>query len=53
MALISRLLTETHLPISEVCQRAGYATLSAFYKAFKRVYGVSPSEYRNTKNEKK
>ena len=53
MLLITRLLTDTTMPISEICERAGYATTSAFYKAFKRVYGVSPSEYRNAKNEKK
>lgn len=49
MLLIAHLLTETHLPISEICEHAGYATPSAFYKAFKRVYGVTPSEFRNEK----
>ena len=46
MQLITRLLTETSLPVAEISEQAGYSTVSAFYKAFKRVHGMTPTDYR-------
>lgn len=44
----SSLLRNTAMSIREVCEQSGYNTLSTFYKAFKRVYGVTPTQYRRT-----
>ena len=33
------MLTETELPIREICLSCGYASLNTFYKAFQRAYG--------------
>lgn len=46
MRLITRLLEETDLPVSDIGAHAGYNTPSTFFKAFKRMYGVTPGEYR-------
>ena len=40
------LLRNTHTPISEICYTVGYETPESFIRAFKKSYGVSPSQYR-------
>ena len=40
------LMLDTNRPISEVATLCGFDDASAFSHAFKRVYGVSPSQYR-------
>ena len=40
------LMLDTNRPISEVALLCGFDDASAFSHAFKRVYGVSPSQYR-------
>lgn len=40
------LMLDTNLPISEVATLCGFDDASAFSHAFKRVYGVSPTQYR-------
>ena len=40
------LLETSAYSIDEIAQQAGYADLSGFHRAFKRHYGISPSEYR-------
>lgn len=46
MEKIIQYMRETDLPISEICLRCGYSSSNSFYKAFKRIYGVSPNSYR-------
>lgn len=47
------LLTSTNMPVSEVAGDSGFDSSNSLYKAFKKVYGVSPSVYRESrKNEK-
>jgi transcriptional regulator GlxA family with amidase domain len=46
MAHAAELLRNTGLPVKEVGRRVGYGDASQFTKAFKRAYGVSPSESR-------
>lgn len=41
------LLKESEKYIKDVCDEAGYTNLNTFYKAFKRYYGVTPSDYRS------
>ena len=46
MARAAELLVSTDIPVKEVARRVGYQEPSQFTKAFKRVYGVTPSEFR-------
>ena len=46
MDKIIEYMRETNLPISDICIRCGYSSSNSFYKAFKRIYGVSPNAYR-------
>ena len=39
-------LTYSRMPIAEIATRAGYSSLEAFSRSFKKVYGQSPSAYR-------
>jgi len=39
-------LSESQAPISEIASRVGYSDLSAFDRAFARITGMSPREYR-------
>lgn len=41
-----KLLTETSLPITDVCFDSGFNNFSHFNKYFKRITGKSPSNYR-------
>lgn len=41
------LLTTTFLSVKEIVRRVGLTDESHFVRDFKRIYGVTPSEYRN------
>ena len=41
------LLTTTFLSVKEIVRRVGCTDESHFVRDFKRVYGVTPSDYRN------
>jgi len=45
-------LRETQVPISEIALRVGYSELSAFDRAFSRLAGMTPRQYRATKARK-
>lgn len=47
----SDLLYNTDLPIRNIAYSCGYSDPLAFSKAFKKIKGVSPKEYRNNKDE--
>jgi len=47
MQQAATLLTSTFLSVKEVVRRVGGTDESHFVRDFKRIYGVTPSEYRN------
>ena len=40
------LLSETTLPVREICMLSGFADASYFSTVFRRYEGISPAEYR-------
>lgn len=47
MQQAATLLTSTFLSVKEIVRRVGCTDESHFVRDFKRIYGVTPSEYRN------
>ena len=45
----AQLLANTQLPINEIADRVGFITARNFSTQFKKMYGVTPSEYREPK----
>jgi AraC family transcriptional regulator, transcriptional activator of the genes for pyochelin and ferripyochelin receptors len=45
MVQAKQLLEEQRMNVNEVARAVGYASRSTFYKAFKKKFGVSPSNY--------
>ncbi len=43
----SLLLKNTNLPVSEIANNVGYSDALNFSKAFKKAYGINPTNYRN------
>lgn len=41
------LLETTHLSVNDICTKIGFVNTNYFYTAFKKYYGVSPTEWRN------
>lgn len=49
MKRAAELLGRSDVPIGETSVRCGYGSAHSFRRAFKRVYGVGPAEYRTLK----
>ena len=43
-----RLLRETELPAAEIARLAGYGNPGKFSGAFRQMFGITPTQYRNT-----
>lgn len=49
LSLAKSLIVEGQ-PMSRICSMIGFHDYSSFYKAFKKQYGISPSEYKQLQN---
>ena len=47
----AKLLKESDMNISEIAQHIGFSSRSYFARSFKAVYGMSPTEYKETKSQ--
>ena len=41
-----QLLTQTDLPVTEICERVGFASLQHLYQVFSKAEGMPPRKYR-------
>ena len=46
------LLSGTSMPVADIATNSGFDSSNSLYKAFKKVYGVSPTAYRSSRGEK-
>ncbi|UUZ97347.1 helix-turn-helix domain-containing protein [Paenibacillus sp. P25] len=49
MSKAKELLAKTNLPVYEIAERVGYSSSNTFCRAFKRINGISTSEFRRSK----
>ena len=52
MEKAKNLLLSTSLSVSEIAETLGFNNLYAFSRFFKRLFGVSPTQFKNKENEK-
>jgi AraC-type DNA-binding domain-containing proteins len=45
------MLRETTLPIANICSAVGFDDIPYYNRTFKKLKGISPKDYRFTKNE--
>lgn len=46
----ANLLRTSRLSVEEIIDRVGYSDISNFYRNFKKIYQMTPAEYRNSSN---
>ena len=50
LSYVAQSLLKTDTSVQEIAEHAGFFNLNTFYKAFKRVYGMTPTQYRDTRS---
>ncbi len=51
MTYAAHRLTMTNVPIKTICYNCGYNAIGHFYKVFKKHYGMTPKDYRQTNHK--
>ncbi len=51
MSRAVHLLSTTDMSIADIAYGVGYSSVSGFYEAFEKHYGISPGNYRNHRHE--
>ena len=51
MHAAQEMLTSTDCSVGQIANEIGYAQPATFMRAFKKVYGMSPTAYRNMAQE--
>lgn len=46
MAKVVEMLETTEMSVTEICYQTGFHNINYFNKVFKKIYGISPSQYR-------
>jgi AraC-like DNA-binding protein len=46
LGIAKELLTATEMSISEIVEYVNFSSVSFFYCRFKKIYGITPAEYR-------
>lgn len=49
MELAKQCLENTSMPVQDIVPYCGYTNTNTFFKAFKRTFGITPSEYRRSR----
>ena len=52
MAAARELLNDIRYSVEDIASKVGYSNYATFYRAFTREYGVSPTEYREKKQDR-
>lgn len=47
------LLKNTDYPVQQICEQAGYANNTYFYRLFRQTYGVTPKKWRDSERKQK
>ena len=53
MGHAASMLTESRQPVADISTMVGYENPESFIRAFEKVYGMSPTQYRRMEGEKK
>ena len=51
MSRAVQLLSDTDLSIADVAYQVGYTSVSGFYEAFQKHYGIPPGSYKAHRHE--
>ena len=43
----AKFLKQDDLKVNEICEMVGYSHMGNFYEKFKKIYGMTPAEYKN------
>ena len=53
MKQVEKYLLETDMSMAKIAENVGYNTLDAFYKSFRKVYGMAPGKWKEVNANKK
>lgn len=48
LEMVKELLQSSSLPLTEICGRTGYSSSASLIRVFKKLYGITPGQYRES-----